>query len=429
MRTAPAPTGRVRRRPWARPIGRAPLGEGATGGPALAPDGGAALAVERLARGEVALGAGHRIGAKGAGAAGRLAPQGGGGDRDAELHADQVERPPERGEAPGGVGGHAVLAEAGGGVGVRGLEHHVDAPAQVARDRAAVALEAGDDLDGPRGARGRQEMCARSSAPQGGKARPSSGAARAQALATAAISMADLVPSRNEVNMRRVHAGRRGLVRVEAVVRPDLVRRDGVVGGQVLRPLPRRVHPEAGGARPVDELGDQRRLVAVGHGIDDARRAGSRGKRRAAEGVRLDVHHDHVLARGDGGERVRSTGGGAAGRLDDDVERVEGGELGAAVEDARRSEPGLVPAGGAGGGARPVRDEVGDGGDREPGGGRRLGEEHGAELACADQPDANRAAFGGADCEEHVQVHRDPSSRAREGRRQCPDAAGEKRPR
>ncbi len=43
---------------------------------------------------------------------------------------------------------------------------------------------------------------ARSSTPQGGKERPLIGAFRSQALAMAAISMADLVPSMNEVNIR-----------------------------------------------------------------------------------------------------------------------------------------------------------------------------------------------------------------------------------
>ncbi len=37
--------------------------------------------------------------------------------------------------------------------------------------------------------------------PQGGKARPSGGGARAVALAMAAISSADLVPSRKELNI------------------------------------------------------------------------------------------------------------------------------------------------------------------------------------------------------------------------------------
>jgi hypothetical protein len=41
----------------------------------------------------------------------------------------------------------------------------------------------------------------KSSTPQGGNARPSSGASSPVALATAAISIADFVPSRNELNI------------------------------------------------------------------------------------------------------------------------------------------------------------------------------------------------------------------------------------
>jgi hypothetical protein len=67
-------------------------------------------------------------------------------------------------------------------------------------------LEARHDLDEalssstPPCARGRS-VKGRSSAPQGGKARPSRGALSPVALAIAAISIADLVPSRNELNI------------------------------------------------------------------------------------------------------------------------------------------------------------------------------------------------------------------------------------
>src|SRR3546814_10919344 len=52
----------------------------------------------------------------------------------------------------------------------------------------------------PPSARGRR-MCGRSSAPQDGKARPSEAGSSPVALATAAISMPDLVPSRKELNI------------------------------------------------------------------------------------------------------------------------------------------------------------------------------------------------------------------------------------
>ncbi len=51
---------------------------------------------------------------------------------------------------------------------------------------------------------------------------------------------------------------------------------------------------------------------------------------------------------------------------------------------------GLVPADMGGGAPGAVDVEVGDGGNAEAGRGRRLGEEHGAELAGADDGDADR---------------------------------------
>ena len=52
----------------------------------------------------------------------------------------------------------------------------------------------------PPSSRGRSSS-GRSSTPQAGKARPSGGGVSSQALATAAISSADLVPSRKELNI------------------------------------------------------------------------------------------------------------------------------------------------------------------------------------------------------------------------------------
>ncbi len=52
----------------------------------------------------------------------------------------------------------------------------------------------------PPSSRGRSTL-GRSSTPQAGKASPSGAGSRPQALATAAISSADLVPSRKELNI------------------------------------------------------------------------------------------------------------------------------------------------------------------------------------------------------------------------------------
>ena len=91
-------------------------------------------------------------------------------------------------------------------------------------------------------------------------------ASRSQALAMAAISIADFVPSRKELNICGFMPAARGLFRRQAVMRPDVVRRHLVIGGQILRALAGRDHGEAAGARPVHHLGDEGRLVAIGHG-------------------------------------------------------------------------------------------------------------------------------------------------------------------
>src|SRR5262249_51155820 len=86
----------------------------------------AALAVQRLARVEVALRGRDDAGTEPVGRARRLAAEPGPDDRDRELEPDEVERPPERRMRP--VRRSAVLAERDLGLLVRHLEDDVDAP-------------------------------------------------------------------------------------------------------------------------------------------------------------------------------------------------------------------------------------------------------------------------------------------------------------
>src|SRR3546814_2295153 len=69
-----------------------------------------------------------------------------------------------------------------------------------------------------------------------------------------------------------------------------------MVGRQVLSSLAGGDDRKAAGARPVDHLGDKRRLVAVGEAVDDARLGRLGREQRTCERVGLDVHHHHVLA-------------------------------------------------------------------------------------------------------------------------------------
>ena len=110
-------------------------------------DGVAPFPVEPRAGLQMRLGAGHRIGAEAGGRAGGLAAQRDGRHRDAELQPDQVIGLVHRGVAPRGIGTEPVFAEAGGDIVGAGLEHGVDAPAQVLVERAAVPRLARDHLD------------------------------------------------------------------------------------------------------------------------------------------------------------------------------------------------------------------------------------------------------------------------------------------
>src|SRR5215471_17157272 len=111
-----------------------------------------------------------------------------------------------RGVPAARVGFETVLLEAGAGVLVRGLHHDVDAPTQITEDQAAVALQARYDLDHAVALEHASSLAAAQHMRQvidaaGRKPSPSAGTSRLVALAIAAISIADLVPSRNELNI------------------------------------------------------------------------------------------------------------------------------------------------------------------------------------------------------------------------------------
>jgi hypothetical protein len=118
----------------------------------------------------------------------------------------------------------------------------------------------------------------------------------------------------------RVEPAAQRLLGREAVVAPHgLGRRFGEVR-QPLVAAPGRHHRKAAGARPVDQVADQRGLVAEGQRIDHARLLRLVREQGAAEGVGLDRHVDHVLAVREGIEAVVDGGDGVAGALDHDVD-------------------------------------------------------------------------------------------------------------
>ncbi|MNQ76384.1 hypothetical protein D3C85_912210 [compost metagenome] len=101
----------------------------------------AAFAVQDLARLQVALGGGDHIAVPTGRRAGGFTPQAHAGHADAQFQADQVIGLVHGGVVAAGVGDQTVFLEAAAHIVAVGGQRHVDAPAQVAKHRAAVALQ------------------------------------------------------------------------------------------------------------------------------------------------------------------------------------------------------------------------------------------------------------------------------------------------
>ena len=188
---------------------------------------------------------------------------------------------------------------------------------------------------------------------------------------------------------------------------PDRIRRRGVEFRHVQGALAGGDDLKPDGAGPVDLLADQRRLVAVGHGIDDLHLGRLAGQQRAGQDVGFDIDHDHVAAAPEGGERMLDADLGDARGLDDDfqaavfdqgqgvvgdeshalVERLGGGMAGDPLLRPARVQQGLFRRRGV---------QVGDADDVEARMMQGLAEKHGAELAGADHADAHGVSRIGA---------------------------------
>ena len=167
-------------------------------------------------------------------------------------------------------------------------------------------------------------------------------------------------------------------------------------------------------------LADQRRLVAPGEAVDDTGGLRIAGEQRPRHRVGLDIDHDDVLAVRDRALREADAGLGIAGRLDDHLDagmrdQAFGvvGDVGPAalmgVVERRRRERRVVPAGGLELALRPRNREIGKAYEMHAARAPDLGEEHGAELAGADQPDRHRPAGSLAREQHGVKVHREPA--------------------
>ena len=169
-------------------------------------------------------------------------------------------------------------------------------------------------------------------------------------------------------------------------------------------PAPRGDDREARGARPVDEIADERRLVAVRQAVDHSRCRGALRQQRAAEGICLHGDHHHMLAVLERGERVLDRGDRIPRGFDDDVDpgmreerapvvaEVRGVVLERRIERRRREHRGL-PAHALEVLFGILWREIGDAHEMDARRLRHLREIHGRELTRADQTEAQRVVF------------------------------------
>ena len=101
---------------------------------------------------------------------------------------------------------------------------------------------------------------------------------------------------------------------------PNVVGCDAMVGGQVFGPLASRGDLEAAGARPIDQVAGQRRLVAIGERINHPRAARLLGQQRSGKHVGFDIDHDNMPAGGDRRAGMSNAGRRRTGRFDNDLD-------------------------------------------------------------------------------------------------------------
>ena len=175
-------------------------------------------------------------------------------------------------------------------------------------------------------------------------------------------------------------------------------------------------HVEAGGARPVDEIANQRRLVAIGQAVDHARFRGAARQQRSAHRVRFHGDHHYMLAMLECGQRVFDRGDRIARGFDDDVDQRMRNERLPVVTHMREAGGkrsvqrcgGMalrIPADSLQVDFRVCRRQIRDAGKMQAGGLGHLRQIHGAEFSGADQADAQRLALRFALAKFGVEIH------------------------
>src|SRR4029077_19069980 len=119
----------------------------------------------------------------------------------------------------------------------------------------------------------------------------------------------------------------------------------------------------------------------------------------------FDIDHDDVLFRLDRLDRMRDAGYRIAGRLDHHLDALVIDGVAAALGETRARHAGLVPADIAARRLGAFGIEIGDRRDLDAGDRGHLRQEHRAEFAGADQPDADRLAGLDTRHEHGLQIH------------------------
>ena len=175
-------------------------------------------------------------------------------------------------------------------------------------------------------------------------------------------------------------------------------------------------HLETRCPRPVDQIANQRRLIAVGEAVDHPGRLCLACEQGAAQGIGLDRDVDHVLAVGESCQTMLHRGGRIAGALHDNVDSGMRdqflpviAEMGVALRQriVKRGSGKLLrfPADALQIGPREGGRKIGDPDQmhaRDPG---HLSEIHGAEFSGADQSDAQRISRRLALLQLAIEIH------------------------
>ena len=146
---------------------------------------------------------------------------------------------------------------------------------------------------------------------------------------------------------------------------PHPVRRDRVIGRQIFGAFAGGGDGEPRRARPVDHLGDERGLVAIGHGVDQIGGARLAREPRPGERIGFDIDHDDTLARLDRHDRMRDAGRGITGRLDHDFDALVLTGIAPALGETRARDAPGIPADIAARGLGALGIEIGDHRDLE----------------------------------------------------------------